>query len=442
MRYFLFCAVLLTALNGGLCPAGGNAGKSGGEKWYGSDSRRAKLRFSSYALYKVPETYKGPVSRLLDDPEQTGEITAVVERQLQHMYGAFTTHPYFSENPGIPSENQVLKLVSAEKVPNEPYARINYSYENTAVFAKSVFSGGAREIRFVLPKDPAAIYSKGFARGGSGKNLCTDEHYNGEDDFWYFWNPYMDGCPIERSDLAAITAEMRPMNSTRETYPEYGKLYSGETIKAVYLVGIDENFRNGDLGRSTFREALEGLEKAGFRVTAGEPRRKLLSLRTENFRFSLDLRLVDPASPEFSRLAADAMKNSDIFLYDGHSGLGAYLDPARLAEDTGRELSLPRDRYQIFFFNGCSTFAYYNGAFFKLKRTDTDKRGTGNLDIITTGIGADFAVGAKADLAFLRALAGGRRPSWQEIMNEIRAAEGETSSLTHINGDEDNPGRP
>ncbi|MEK7721038.1 MAG: hypothetical protein AAB359_01460, partial [Elusimicrobiota bacterium] len=95
-----------------------------------------------------------------------------------------------------------------------------------------------------------------------------------------------------------------------------------------------------------------------------------------------------------------------------------------------------------FVFQGCSTYAYYNSAYFKLKRSSSDPRGTKNLDIITTGIGADFAVGANVDVAFLTSVTMGRKPSWQTILNGIRVAEGESSALSHINGDEDNPRMP
>ena len=71
-----------------------------------------------------------------------------------------------------------------------------------------------------------------------------------------------------------------------------------------------------------------------------------------------------------------------------------------------------------------------------------DPKGTKNLDIITTGIGAAFDVGAAVDVSFIKSVATGARPSWQTIINRIRAAEGEMSALTHVNGDEDNPGTP
>lgn len=416
-------------------------------RWYGNDSRQARMRFNSYLLYRVPAAYAGPVSQILSDSAQREKIDGLLALQLQHMYGAFTMHPGFTDNPGIPSGDYKAELLGAEKVPNQPYAKISYAYDDIVVFASSLFSGGgATRVNFVLPRDPAAIYKKGFASPSSRKNLCTDEHYNSEGDFWYFWNPYQDGCPLDGGDLVGVQTDLAPLPMTRNTYPEYAKLYGdnggGDTLQVTYLVGVDENFQSGDLGKKTFRDAFAGLKAAGFQTTVDEPRRKRLSFRFGSKRTAIEMILADPNSAEFAAEAVRGMKTADIFLYDGHSGLGGYLSPARLAEDTGRPLELPRNKYQIFVFQGCSTYAYYNSAFFSLKRSSQDPKGTKNLDIMTTGIGAAFDVGALVDVAFLKSVTMGERPSWQTIMDRVRRAEGDNSALSHINGDEDNPKNP
>ncbi|OGS05629.1 MAG: hypothetical protein A3I76_05105 [Elusimicrobia bacterium RIFCSPLOWO2_02_FULL_61_11] len=415
-------------------------------KWYGADSRQARMQFTTYLLYKVPASFTGPVDQLLSNSYHRQKISELVDLQLQHMYGAFTMHPGFTEAPGIPSGDYKVTLLGAEKGP-AGYARINYSYDDIVVFSKNLFQGGgAVRIDFVLPKDPVTVYSKGFPSSSSRKNYCTDDHYNSEGDFWYFWNPYQDGCPLDGKDLVGVTTDLRPMPVTRGTYPEYAKLYgengNGDVLQVTYLVGVDENFKNGDLGKRTFLDAFAGLKAAGFQTTVDEPRRKRLSFRFGTKRASIEMRLMDPGSAEFAQEAVRGMKTADIFLYDGHSGLGGYLSPDRLAEDTGRPVELPKNKYQIFVFQGCSTYAYYNSAYFKLKRSGSDPKGTKNLDIITTGIGAAFEVGAKVDVAFLTSVAAGQKPSWQTIIDRVHAAEGDNTALSHVNGDEDNPRSP
>lgn len=416
-----------------------------GDRWYGADSRQARMRFEAYMLYKIPGEYSGSAENILSDRGQRQAVSELVDLQLQHMYGAFTMHPGFTEYPGIPSGDYKVRLLSSERAPGG-YAKINYSYDDIVVFSAALFTGGGVRINFVLPRDPVTIYGKGFPTPASRKNRCTDEHYNGEGDFWYFWNPYQDGCPITGRDLVGIETELSPLPMTRGTYPEYSRLYgdngNGDVLQVSYLVGVDENFQNGDLGKSTFLQAFRGLREAGFRVTVDEPRRKQLVYHGGPKKTHVQMLLLDPDSGQFAAEAVRAMEKADIFLYDGHSGLGGYLDPGRLEEDSGMSLELPKDRYQIFVFQGCSTYAYYNSAFFRLKKGPGDPRGTKNLDIMTTGIGADFAVGADVDVAFLKSVTMGERPSWQVIMDRVREAEGDSSALSHVNGDEDNPRAP
>ncbi|OGR65862.1 MAG: hypothetical protein A2X31_00750 [Elusimicrobia bacterium GWB2_63_22] len=416
-------------------------------RWYGKDSRQARMQFNSYMHYRVPANYTGAVAQILNNSYHKQKISELVDLQLQHMYGAFTMHPGFVDNPGIPSGDYKVTLLGAEKVPNEPYARISYSYEDLAVFSSRLFRGsGAARINFALPKDPVTVYSKGFPSPSSRLNRCTDSHYNSEGDFWYFWNPYQDGCPLTGADLVGVTTDLRPVDMTRNTYPEYARLYgengNGDVLQVSYLVGVDENFQSGDLGKKTFNDAFAGLKRAGFRATVDEPRRKQLTFNAGAKRTHVQMLLTDPDSAEFAVEAVRAMKKSDIFLYDGHSGLGGYLNPERLTEDSGRPLTLPKDKYQIFVFQGCSTYAYYNSAYFRLKKGPGDPKGTKNLDIITTGIGAAFDVGAAVDASFLVSVTTGQRPSWQTIIDRMSAAEGDNSALTHINGDEDNPRAP
>src|SRR5690606_19807601 len=133
---------------------------------------------------------------------------------------------------------------------------------------------------------------------------------------------------------------------------------------------------------------------------------------------------------------------ADVFIYDGHSGLGGYLYVDRFADDLNRPLKLDPNKHQIFYFNGCSTYAYYNGDYFDLKKTAEDPTGSKKLDIITTSIGALFSIGARHDVTLIKALVDGERPSWQEIMDATYRVSPEETALTHVNGDEDNPSTP
>ena len=154
------------------------------------------------------------------------------------------------------------------------------------------------------------------------------------------------------------------------------------------------------------------------------------------------MKLVDPGTQEFVADAAAAMENDDVFIYDGHSGLGGYLNLKRLQQSLGRPLKLDVNKSQIFFFNGCSTFAYYNHDYCELKKTSADPKGIKNLDIVSTAIGASFDIGARHDVILIAGIADGSRPSWKLLIDRMYRVDREQTALTHVNGDEDNPTAP
>jgi hypothetical protein len=410
-------------------------------KFYGSDSQSAVMRYSSYIEVALPAGVTTDAG-VMKDPIKT-KMQEIILYQIQHMFGAFTEQPGFKRNPGIIKAKGLPVISSAEVDAASGTVKVNYSYEDRVVFKQRLMKNGPTKIEFVLPKDPSTIYAKGFRRNGS-VNRCTDEHYNSEEDFWYFWNPKREGCPINSKDLVKISADILPIANTTLTFPYYDRILgdngNGKKFKVVYLVGIDESFKSGDLGRQTFNEAIELLTKKGYALKPkGLARKKVLTYNTPDYEVELEISLVNPDSDAFVQLAADGLELSDIFVYDGHSGLGGYLSVERFETALGRPLNLPVDKNQIFYFNGCSTFSYYNGEFFNLKKTTQDPEGRANLDVLTTSIGATFDIGARHDVELIESITLGKRPSWQTILDRIYQIDRSLSALTHVNGDEDNP---
>lgn len=413
-------------------------------KFYGADNQSAVIRYESYIEVAIPAGINSQAA-VLSEPIRS-EMLELINWQVQHMFGTFTEHPDYAKNPGIVHGRGVPKIKGAKLDRARGVVRVTYSFEDKVIFKKKVLANGDTTIKFVLPRDPSTIYAKGVPTG-SYENKCTDEHYNSEGDFWYFWNPKRSGCPLTDEDLVVVEAELKPIPNTTSTYPYYDKILgdngNGRTLRIVYLVGIDENFRAGDLGRGTFNEAFDALKQLGFKVTSdSSARKKNMTVSHNDFDVELTLQLVDPHSQLFLEAAADGLENADVFIYDGHSGLGGYLNLERFEDELGRKLKLSRSKSQIFYFNGCSTFAYYNADYFKLKSTTQDPEGRKNLDIITTSIGATFDIGARHDLVLIDALISGKRPSWQKIMDDIYKVDRSQTALTHVNGDEDNPTSP
>ena len=413
--------------------------------FYGSDNQSATMSYASFVEIKLPAGVRSPNDLLTGTNRR--KMQEIVDYQAQHLFGVFSVHPEYVKNPGILSSQSKPKITTAEINASARTAKVNYTLFDTGVFKKKLLVDGPRKIQFVLPKDPTTIYAKGIPPGQS-VNKCTDDHYNSEDDFWYFWNPKKFGCPITEADLVAVEAQLTPIASTIKSHPYYDKILgdngNGRKLRIVYLVGVDQDFNSGDLGRKTFNEALDLLKEKGFETDSSKSSRfaKLLTLKKRDWDVELQVKLVDPGTQEFVADAAAAMENDDVFIYDGHSGLGGYLNLKRLQQSLGRPLKLDVNKSQIFFFNGCSTFAYYNHDYFELKKTSADPKGIKNLDIVSTAIGASFDIGARHDVILIAGIADGSRPSWKLLIDRMYRVDREQTALTHVNGDEDNPTAP
>ncbi len=122
-----------------------------------------------------------------------------------------------------------------------------------------------------------------------------------------------------------------------------------------------------------------------------------------------------------------AIKTTDVFLYSGHSYIGyGPLDPSNF-----RASSFP-DSYQLFFFNSCVSYNYYEKDFFNLK-----PGGSKGVDIITNGIEVIINDGGIANGRFLARLMDGSMPSYQKLLeaasmsDALRVVDGEVDNRYH-----------
>lgn len=447
-----------------------------GVLFYGADNQSADMSFRSFVYIEVPD---GVPPADVVAGANLRIVERVVDYQIQHMFGAFTTHSAFADSPGIALNagskiynGQPTVVIDTENiigVQNNKYARVFYTYTDKVVFKKNLLENGPAEISFRLPKDPQNIYRNSLMltekaigmfetmsesndlswelkdllhldeEGEEYANLCTDLHYNSEGDFWYFWNPDQPGCPISAEQLVTVKAKLIPIASTKRTYPYYDLMYgdngNGNKFEITYLVGIDESYKMGDLGRATFEEAALMLEELGFKneVDALGKRQRRYQLERDGIDYRINMELVDPNTDVFVKKAKFGLESADVFIYDGHSGLGGYLYVDRFEEQLGKALKLSPQKKQIFYFNGCSTYSYYNTEYFQLKG------GSNALDVMTTSVGALFSIGARHDVKLIEHMTSGNRPTWQKIMDDIYKVSPQETALTHVNGDEDNP---
>jgi hypothetical protein len=124
----------------------------------------------------------------------------------------------------------------------------------------------------------------------------------------------------------------------------------------------------------------------------------------------------------------EAVKRGDVVLYNGHSYIGyGPLDPANF-----RPSSFP-STYQLFFFDSCVSYNYYEKDFFTLK-----PGGSGALDMITNGLEAPEYRSGEAQGKFIAKLFDGSMPSYQTLLEAAKA----TDSMRVVDGEIDNRYHP
>jgi hypothetical protein len=101
-----------------------------------------------------------------------------------------------------------------------------------------------------------------------------------------------------------------------------------------------------------------------------------------------------------------AINTSDVVVYNGHSYIGSGpLDPVRY------DASDFPGSYQLFFFNSCVSFNYYEKDFFEMK-----DGGEANLDMVTNGLESWLSGSGAAMGRFVGTLLNGQQLSYKDIL--------------------------
>lgn len=382
-----------------------------------------------------------------------------IEDQVVHLFGPMG----FAQYPSVPKGDHAIEITNIVKT-SENLWSVEYNYKGTLV----VKNGPRSKYTITLPFNPKTIYKASLAR--NGHNPCTDEHYQSEGDFWYFWNPEQSGCKLkEGKDYFTVEADIERIQNTAQSFPEYERLADKNgVVKISMLMGMDDPSkdknpnRSNDVNADNFRDLKSSLQSMGFesRVLKTEEVSEIVTAKTRfNAYVEQFVKNVENSDGEIKKIVVDiffgpsgidedstafhyyfkhALEQSAVMMYDGHSGLGGHLDLQSIQETEGFTINPAKNKYQIYFFNSCTSYTYYNTMFFDRKKTDEDPKGTKNLDILTNGLATYFSVMHDTNLSLIKAIdafAEGRsRVSYQTIAKQI-----DSGNLFGINGDEDNP---
>ena len=182
-----------------------------------------------------------------------------------------------------------------------------------------------------------------------------------------------------------------------DAWPNYTAMFADDLFDVLIIVGGDYNAERYDLKAA--KEMFTWIQGAGF--TGGAASFEALNLDSPAFEKDLkvlartvkvSVRLVHPDMVADSNLnlmrqaIIKGFETADLVIYDGHagedpdySGVVYHYNPrAAISANELAQLNLP-EKYQIYVFNGCKTYAAYPDAVYASGTKDQK-----NLDIIST----------------------------------------------------------
>lgn len=452
-----------------------NIVKQKNSKFYGRGSKVNNL--SSQAAisfdYSV-EFLENEIKEGLTKHDLESIVYRKIYYQIRHLFGSL----HFQNEKGtILPPNYGKITYDLAQLQTSERTTFPYRFSGLALLDEEV---GAT-MSLPIPRNPYTIYNTSL--GNNEINPCTDSHYNSAGDFWYFWNPKLPDCNTiaEGKDYDTVKINVDKYPNTQKTYPEYYRLIKENKTVPIYLfLGysfpngfVDDNFMNiGSLNRDSFNYTKNKLLIMGFNQTSKKPRRTSSSflytfekndLKTGikyivNFFIGNTEFNEDSAKDhkDFSIVYKEALEQGALIYYAGHSGLGSYLNLDEIKRSAG-EINIPKDSYQILFFNSCSSFSYYTYDYFRKKvnglKTDgsIDSRGIYNLDIITNGLSSKTSINTHSFSTFLKIIINAFENkeffSFQEIIDQlhneqIKLSQGNEGHMLNVMGDTDNPTDP
>ena len=429
-------------------------------KYYGQKSTEAYLEFEAQILL---QTKSASIPALVNNKTELKFVQTQLENQVGHLIGHFQSMSYLKTFPfaGVLGSSYDFKLKKIETISGS-LRQVTYKFKSKINFQKDAFKNNrVIEVPLRLPLNPETIYKQGMV----GKiNKCTDEHYNSEGDFFYFWDPDMSGCPLKNNstDVLRISGKLTKLDNTTRTYPEFDRLYQKKNLEiSIFLGYIDEDINPSRANVSddaiiTYEQLVDELKAKNFKITEEKKEFKRTDsgnfVKGINFLSGLSKKVKNQLGTEMevkiNILVADtgnnikdstfhyylkqAYEKSDIVGYDGHSGLGG-----NLSFDTLPQINFT-NKYQIYFFNGCSSYPYFNENYLEAKPGHSK-----NLEIITSGLPTLSSTSYTNMSAFISPFIKGEISSYQALLQRVEDSnESEGTYLMGVNGDEDNRFKP
>jgi hypothetical protein len=278
---------------------------------------------------------------------------------------------------------------------------------------------------------------------------CTDQHYDSQGDFWYFYDPYRKRCAqLLEAPLAAparlrfAPGTKRPLDQSPRLDLLRGNNGNGSDFTIDIIHGFNESSKSRkDEGRENFEDVNLRLARMGFRETVERNHwerplhrfeKEVVLANGKKIRVLIRHLLVNSSiearGKTFANFFREAVETADVLIYSGHSGLGGNLDLGLLAQKSGEFTFNPAKR-QIFYFESCSSYSYYLDPF----RTQKTRS---KLDILTNALASYFHTGPDVLVSFISTLVSPDTDhvGWKEIIDQMESPLRGGSYLLNVGG--------
>ncbi len=307
---------------------------------------------------------------------------------------------------------------------------------------------------FILPHDVSQDGQNALLNAHKGD--CVEPGSASELDIgsiWYFYRPNESGCKLSASEVIKSPVKVtKSTQNTKNKYPEYQKVWEDDTLKVVAIFGKFESGAKttADAGISGFDEFVTTMKstlapykpvttpaKLSATPAVDMPDVTFDATLPDGKKVSVTVLLTDgiaeaPQSfyDRYETLSADA----DIIAYNGHSGLGQNV---RALASHGK---FKKGKYQIFFMNGCDSFAYVDGSLAQTRAAlnPDDPTGTKYLEFVTNAMPSFFSSMPNATTSLMNGMLGFKTPkTYDQIFTSI-----DNSEVVLVTGEEDNVFKP
>ncbi len=308
---------------------------------------------------------------------------------------------------------------------------------------------------FKLPRDISFAGQQAFTE--AHKHSCVDwgAHDVDSGSMWYYYRPAASGCDITDAEIVkTVATATRSATNTTAKYPELHKVWEDDRLEVISIFGKYETTGAGlDVGVTGFNSFVRTM-KAQLRdaqlVTTPANVSDAPGPNVNDV--TLEGTLADGKKVKITALLVDAITSvwqgfdaryesltpsADLIMYNGHAGLGQNV---RALARKGRWLP---GKYQMFFMNGCDTFAYVDGSLAQTRAAlnPDDPSGTKYMEFITNAMPSYFSSMPAASVAMVNGLLSYAQPkTYDKIFENIDRAE-----VVLVTGEEDNvytPGMP